>query len=210
MKAHVHGPRLAAPALGLMLIACGPAFAAGAASAGEPAKAAALPAKAAAPARKAGPPAEAAPAAKAGLTQPQLARLLQVVDKRGSRVKIPPAVSSTLELAPAQVGPDIKQVAFVDGGGIKHGFGPLNDGSGFFMFHSAPAFGQSVFHVDSKLQLVRAARSFRTDRMMNLPDDEASKELREELGAWSKTLSAAPAVVPPPNLPASPPKGAKP
>jgi hypothetical protein len=86
----------------------------------------------------------------------------------------------------------------------------LNDHSGFFLFRSTPAFGQSVFHVDSKLQLVRAARSFMKGRMVELPHDEGEKELREEFDRWSKTLSPGAAGVRPPDLPVSPfNKGAK-
>jgi hypothetical protein len=124
-----------------------------------------------------------------GLTNEQLARLLKVVEKHGSHARIPPTVASMLQFKPGQVLPDIKQAAFVDEDGIKHGIAPLNDGSGFFMFRSGPALGQSVYHVDSKLQLVQGARSFVRQQLMVLTNVEAQKELEDEFGLWSKALS---------------------
>jgi hypothetical protein len=144
------------------------------------------------------------------LTREELARLLIVVQKQGSPEEIPPSVASMLDLQPNQVTPTVRQVAFLDENGIKHGFGPLNDHSGFFMFRSGAAQGQSVYHVDSKLQLVRAARSFLRQQLMVLPDVEAQKELDEEFGHWSKVLSPGGRIVQPPASPFKPPAAVKP
>jgi hypothetical protein len=144
------------------------------------------------------------------LTQLQLQRLLQVVEKKGSRASVPPVVAAMLKFEPGQLSPDIKQIAFADEDGVKHGFGPLNDGSGFFMFRSAPAIGQSVYHVDSNLNLVKAAHSFERDRMVALPDDQGQKELTEELVRWSRVLSPAGPVTRPPAFKDPPPASAKP
>ena len=133
-----------------------------------------------------------------GLTQEQLGRLLKVVDQRGSRTTIPPAVASVLQLQPAQYTPDIKQATYLDEPGNRHGFAPLNDGSGFFMFSSGPSFGQIVYRVDPDLHLVRAARSLlKNGPLLALPDAEAQRELDDELRQWSKLLSPNGAVVRP-------------
>jgi hypothetical protein len=144
------------------------------------------------------------------LTQQQLGGLLQVVEKKGSRATVPPVVAAMLKFEPPQLSPSIKQAVFVDEEGTKHGFAPLNDGSGFFMFRSAPSFGQSVYHVDSNLQLVKAAHSFERDRMVALPDDQGQKELTEELARWSRVLSPAGPVTKPPIFKDPPPASAKP
>ncbi len=126
------------------------------------------------------------------LTHEQLERLLKVVDKRGSRATIPRNVASILELQPGQFTPDVKEAAYVDDDGNRHGFAPLNDGSGYFMFRSGAALGQSVYRVDSALHLVRAARSLlRNGPLISLPDAEARKELDDEFEHWSKVLSPA-------------------
>jgi len=57
-----------------------------------------------------------APAWPAGqtLTHEQLERLMKVIDKRGSRTKLPRSVASILELQPGQHTPDIKEAAYED------------------------------------------------------------------------------------------------
>jgi hypothetical protein len=124
------------------------------------------------------------------LTHEQLERLLRVVDKRGSHATIPRDVASILALQPGQFAPDVKQAAYVDDDGNRHGFAPLNDGSGYFMFRSGAAMGQSVFRVDAALHLVRAAGSLlKNGPLISLPDAEARKELDDEFEHWSKVLS---------------------
>jgi hypothetical protein len=123
------------------------------------------------------------------LTHEQLERLLKVVESKGTHTKVPPAVASMLHFEPKQLTPDIKEAAFLDDDGVKHGFAPLNDGSGFFMFRSTPSFGHSVYHVNSKLQLVRAARGVLKQPLKVLSDEEGEKELSEEYVRWSKALS---------------------
>jgi hypothetical protein len=125
-----------------------------------------------------------------GLTQEQLERLLKVVDQRGSRTTIPPAVASVLQLQASQHTPDIKEVAYLDEQGGRHGFAPLKDGSGFFMFSSGASSGQIVYWVDPDLRLVRAARSLmKNGPLLALPDAEARRELDDEFRQWSKLLS---------------------
>src|SRR5215469_15983882 len=85
------------------------------------------------------------------LTHEELGRLLKVVDKHGSRAVIPRAVASVLQLKPGQATPDVKEAAYLDEAGNRHGFAPLNDGSGFFMFTSGKSLGQVVYVVDSDL-----------------------------------------------------------
>jgi hypothetical protein len=125
-----------------------------------------------------------------GLTNDELGRLVQVVDKHGSHATLPRDVISILELKPSQVAPDIKEAAWQDEEGTKHGFGPLSDGSGFFMFSSHPSQGQTVYFVDPELHLVHAARTLlKGGPMLELPNAEAQRELDEEFSRWSKVLS---------------------
>jgi hypothetical protein len=139
------------------------------------------------------------------LTYEQLQRLLKVVDKQGSRAAIPHNVASVLQLIPAQLAPDVKQAAYLDEDGNRHGFAPLNDGSGYFMFRSGPSMGNSVYRVDSTLHLVRAGRSLmKNGPMLSLPDAEAQKELDDEFARWSKVLSPKGPVIGPNPLPAGP------
>jgi len=124
------------------------------------------------------------------LTRDELSRLLKVVDKRGTRTTIPQPVASVLQLQPGQHTPDIKEAAYLDDEGMKHGFGPLNDGSGYFMFRSGASIGQTVYVVDPSLHLVRAARSLLVNGpLIPLPDAEAQRELDDEFHHWSKVLS---------------------
>jgi hypothetical protein len=124
------------------------------------------------------------------LTQEQLTHLLKVVDKEGSHATVPGSVAGLLELYPKQLAPDIKQVVYRDEDGNKHGFAPLNDGSGFFMFRAGASFGQSVYRVDEKMHLVRAARSLvKNGPLLPLAPNEAQKELDDEFARWSKVLS---------------------
>jgi len=134
------------------------------------------------------------------LTYEQLQRLQKVIDKQGSRAAIPHDVATVLQLYPNQIAPDIKQAAYLDEDGNRHGFGPLNDGSGFFMFRSGASVGNSVYRVDSTLHLVRAARSLmKSGPLLSLPEAEAQKELDEEFARWSKLLSPnGPVVTPTP------------
>lgn len=132
------------------------------------------------------------------LTHEELGRLLKVVDTRGTRVAIPRPVASILQLKTGQHTPDIKEAAYLDEDGVRHGFGPLNDGSGFFMFSAGAALGQTVYVVDPDLHLVHAARSLlRNGPLIALPDAEAQRELEEELRRWSKVLSPGGPVVAP-------------
>jgi hypothetical protein len=143
-----------------------------------------------------------APAWPAGqtLTHEQLERLMKVIDKRGSRTKLPRSVASILELQPGQHTPDIKEAAYEDEQGYRHGFARLNDGSGYFMFRSGTSLGQVVYRVDSNLHLVKAARSLlKNGPLILLPEPEAQRELDDEFQGWSKVLSpSGPAIAPRP------------
>ncbi len=124
------------------------------------------------------------------LTHEELGRLLKVVDERGTRTTIPRAVASTLQLKAGQYTPDVKQAAYRDEEGNRHGFARLNDGSGFFMFSSGASLGHVVYVVDSDLHLVHAARSLlKNGPLLVLPEAEAQRELDEEFHRWSKLLS---------------------
>jgi hypothetical protein len=124
------------------------------------------------------------------LTRIQLVQLLKVVETRGSRTTIPGQVASALQLQPAQHTPDIKEAAWRDEAGNKHGFAPLNDHSGFFLFSSGPSAGHVVYLVDPALHLVRAARSLVANGpVIALPQDEAQKELDQEFARWSGVLT---------------------
>jgi len=124
------------------------------------------------------------------LTHEQLGRLLKAIDKHGSHTPLPRDVASVLQLKPSQFAPDIKEAAWQDENGDKHGFAPLNDGSGFFMFTSHPSQGQTVYVLDPDLHLLHAARTLlKGAPMIALPDNEAQRELEEELRRWSKVLS---------------------
>jgi hypothetical protein len=137
-----------------------------------------------------------------------LAGLLKVVESRGGRVTIPPPVQSSLGLTPAQASPGIKQAAYMDEQGTRHGFAPLNDRSGYFMFRLGKTSGQTVFHVDPQLHLVRAASSFRgNDDLIGLPEQQAQRELGEEFAGWSRILAPGAALAPA-TPPASPRAGA--
>jgi hypothetical protein len=126
------------------------------------------------------------------LTRDELARLLKVVDERGSHASIPRMVATVLQLQPAQHSPDIKEAAYLDDAGLKHGFGRLNDGSGYFMFRGGASQGQTVYVVDPSLHLVRAARSLLVNGpLIPLPEAEAQQELDDEFRQWSKVLSPA-------------------
>lgn len=124
------------------------------------------------------------------LTLEELARLLKVVDERGSHITIPQQVATVLQLQPAQYSPDIKEAAYLDEAGLKHGFGLLNERSGYFMFRSGASQGQTVYVVDQSLHLVRAARSLIVNGpLIPLPEAEAQQELEDEFHHWSKVLS---------------------
>ena len=132
------------------------------------------------------------------LTHEQLERLLKVVDQRGTHVALPPAVAAILQLKAAQLTPDIKEAAYLDDDGNKHGFARLSDGSGFFMFSSGASSGQVVYVVDPDLHLVHAARSLiKNGPLLVLPVTEARHELDEEFRRWSKVLSPGGPVVKP-------------
>jgi hypothetical protein len=127
------------------------------------------------------------------LTRPQFGRLMTVLDQRGTRSKVPASVAAVLGLKDSQFSPDIKLAARQDAQGAKHGFGPFNDHTGFFMFRAGPSSGQTVFHVDVRFNLVKAARSFKmNDDLIVLPEDEAQRELREEFAGWAKVLTPGP------------------
>ena len=144
------------------------------------------------------------------LTHEELGRLLKVVDKHGTRVALPRTVTSALQLKTAQHTPDIKEAAWLDEAGNRHGFAPLNDGSGFFMFSSGAALGQAVYLVDPNLHLVHAARSLlKNGPLIALPDAEAQRELEEEFRRWSKVLSPAGPVVKPQPFPGAQPDSTK-
>ena len=132
-----------------------------------------------------------------GLTREELGRLLKVIDTRGTRTTIPEPVASALQLQPAQYTPDIKQAAFRDEQGNKHGFAPLGDGSGYFMFSDGGSLGHTVYVVDPDLHLVHAARSLvRGGPLLALPEAAARRDLDEELTRWSKVLSPGGPAVP--------------
>ncbi|HEX4599546.1 MAG TPA: hypothetical protein VH278_17285 [Burkholderiaceae bacterium] len=127
-----------------------------------------------------------------GLTPEELGRLVKVVGKHGSRAVLPRDVISILQLKPAQLAPDVKEATWQDEDGTKHGFAPLNDGSGYFMFTGRPTQGQTVYVVDTDLHLVHAARTLvKGAPMIALPEAEAQQELDEEFSRWSKMLSPA-------------------
>ncbi len=134
-----------------------------------------------------------------GLTREELGRLLKVVDTRGSRTTIPEPVASVLKPKPSQHTPDVKQAAFIDEKGNKHGFAPLHDGSGFFLFSAGASVGQTVYVVDPDLRLLHAARSLSLVRgapLLALPEAEGKRELDDELARWSKVLSPGGPAVP--------------
>jgi hypothetical protein len=132
------------------------------------------------------------------LTHDELMRLLKVVDQRGSRTTIPRSVASVLQLKSDQLEPDVKQAAYLDDEGNRHGFAKLNDGSSFFMFSSGAALGQTVYVVDKDLHLVKAARSLLVNGpLIPLPEAEGQKELEQEFSRWSKLLSPGGQVVNP-------------
>jgi hypothetical protein len=127
-----------------------------------------------------------------GLTHDELVRLAKVVDKQGSHITLPRDVASVLQLKPEQFSPDLKDAAWQDEQGNKHGFAPLNDGSGFFLFTSEPAQGQTVYVVDTDLHLLHAGRTLLSGApMIALPEPEAQRELDEEFQRWSRILSPA-------------------
>jgi len=139
------------------------------------------------------------------LTRAQFGRLMTVVDKRGTRTTLPPSVATMLGLNDSQYKPDIKQAAYLDAQGGRHGFAPFNDRTGFFMFRTGPSTGQTVFHVGVRFDLVKAARSFKKNEdLIALPEDEAQKELGEEFARWARVLTPEPAAIAPP--PAAAPK----
>jgi hypothetical protein len=143
------------------------------------------------------------------LTQEELGRLLKVIDKHGSRAVIPHNVAAILQLKPGQATPDVKEAAYLDEAGNRHGFAPLNDGSGFFMFSSGTSLGQVVYVVDSDLRLVHAAQSLlKNGPLITLPEAEAQRSLDEEFRQWSKVLSPeGPAAAPFPFKGSGPTKG---
>ena len=134
-----------------------------------------------------------------GLTREELGRLLKVIDTRGTRTTIPEPVASALKMKPAQHTPDVKQAAFLDEQGNKHGFAPLSDDSGYFLFSAGASVGQTVYVVDRELRLVHAARSLSLVRgapLLPLPEAEGRRELDDELARWSKVLSPGGPAVP--------------
>jgi hypothetical protein len=144
------------------------------------------------------------------LTHEELGRLLKVIDKQGTRVALPRAVTSILQLNTGQHMPDIKEAAWLDEDGNRHGFAPLNDGSGFFMFSSGASVGEVVYVVDSDLHLVHAARSLlKNGPLIVLPDAEAQRELEDEFRRWSKVLSPSGPVVAPRPFPGTQPEAPK-
>ena len=138
------------------------------------------------------------------LTQDEMSRLLKVVDRHGSYTTIPADVASVLKLTPAQHTPDIKQVAYEDDKGNRHGFAPLNDGSGFFLFSAGPLRRQTVFVLDTEQHLLHAARNLQSNGpLIGLPSQEAQQELDEELRRWSKVLSPEGPSMPPHTTPST-------
>jgi hypothetical protein len=124
------------------------------------------------------------------LSRSELAGLMKVVNDRGSRTTIPAPVASVLQLQAGQISPDIKQAVYVDGDGNRHGFAPLSDHSGYFMFTRGQSMGHAVYVVDPALHLMHAARSLQTNGpLIALPVEEAQRELEDEFRRWSKLLS---------------------
>lgn len=123
------------------------------------------------------------------LSSDQLQQLLRVDDRMGTHITLPDPVQSTLALGPAQVKDGLKQVMFEDATGVRHGFAPLADRSGYFMVRRETGTRHTVFHVDDKLKLVKAARNFTNgERLIELPGPEAERELKDEFAQWSKVL----------------------
>jgi len=137
------------------------------------------------------------------LTQEQLTRLLKVVDTKGTSVPIPPLVAASLKLTGKQHVPTVKQIAFETPDGVKHGFAPLNDKSGFIFFRRQPPSGQVVYRVGPDLHLIQAASSVESNRMNALSSEEGNKGLEDELSRWSDVLSPKSALPPPATAPQS-------
>jgi hypothetical protein len=128
------------------------------------------------------------------LSPEQLKQLLKVDDNKGSRIPLPDPVKATLALTTEQVKDGVKQVMFEDSSGVRHGFAQLSDHSGYFMVRREANSDHTVFHVDDKLKLVKAARNFAAgERLIALPPEEAERQLQEEFAQWSKVLVPAPA-----------------
>lgn len=68
------------------------------------------------------------------LLEEHFTHLLKVVDEKGTKISLPPSVAGVLDLKPGAPH-TATQVAFQEeGGGTKHGFARLDDGTGYFMF----------------------------------------------------------------------------
>jgi len=134
------------------------------------------------------------------LTQEQLTRLLKVVETKGTSVPIPPLVAAVLKLTGKQHVPSVKQVTIETADGVKHGFAPLNDKSGFIFFRRQPPSGQVVYRVGPDLHLIEAATSVEANRINTLSGEEGNKGLADELSRWSDVLSP---TAPAPAAPAS-------
>ncbi len=134
------------------------------------------------------------------LTQEQLTRLLKVVETKGTSVPIPPLVAAALKLTGKQHVPSVKQVTIETADGVKHGFAPLNDKSGFIFFRRQPPSGQVVYRVGPDLHLIEAATSVEANRINTLSGEEGNKGLADELSRWSDVLSP---TAPAPAAPAS-------
>ncbi len=133
----------------------------------------------------------------AGLTPEQLLRLERVVAARGTQIPVPAPVAAVLKLEAAQIAPSIRQVTFQDDEGVKHGFAPLHDASGFFLFRRSQTDGLTVFRLGRELQLLGAAHNFQGDRFLELTPGQAQIQSQAELASWSRVLTPRGASMPP-------------
>ena len=135
------------------------------------------------------------------LTEEQMRRLEKVIGEQGSSVSLPPSLTSALLLSTPQVAPTVRQAAFEDAGGPRHGFALLNDGSGYFLFARGTDRSVSGFHVDRAFHLVAAASSGADGRFLRLAGAAAQDQLGAEIRAWSLALSPRGVTLPPPKAP---------
>jgi hypothetical protein len=123
------------------------------------------------------------------LSPEELARLLKVLEEKGSDIVVPPPISVALGLTQKQDGPTLKQVAFAEDSGVRHGFAQLNDKSGYFLFKRDQFGHVTVFNVRTDFNIVHAASNFRGETFVQIPSAAARKDLQDELKQWAAVLS---------------------